>query len=279
MLHGAPSSPMPSIATVARAREAYGRRDAAELARVMLAATWPSSLSLLDDIGAPRGARVLEIGCGTGESTQLLAAWAGPDTRVVGVDRNAESIEIARSAGKDARVEYRVLDIEREAPAWIETYDLVTVRFVLSRLKMREAALRHVLPGLKRGGTIVVEDIDARGHFCHPPCDAFDRYVEIYQALARRRGADACVGPRLRGALAGAGVHDVQLRVALPTFADGDGKRLAVLALTAIRDAVVAAELASASEVDGLIAEIDAYTRDDGSILSLPRIFQVWGRK
>jgi ubiquinone/menaquinone biosynthesis C-methylase UbiE len=270
---------MPSIATAAKPADVYGRHDAAELVRVMLAATWPSSRALLDGIGMHRGARVLQIGCGTGESTQLLAAWAGPEARVVGADRNAESIEIARSTHGDAPVEYRVLDIEREAPAWVETYDLVVLRFVLSRLKMPEAALRHVLAGLRRGGTVVVEDIDVRGHFCHPPCDAFDRYVELYQALARRRGADACIGPRLRGALASAGVHDVQLRVALPTFAEGDGKRLAVLAMTAIRDAIVAAQLATASEADGVIAELDTYTRNEGTMLSLPRIFQVWGRK
>src|SRR5262249_31838087 len=146
-----------------------------EIVRVMVAATWPSSRSLLDDVRPSENARILEVGCGTGLSTRLLAAWAGPGARVVGVDRNAQSIELARTSDVDAgaaQTEYRVLDVEREAPAWAETYDLATVRFVLSRLKMPEAALRHVLAGLRRGGTIVVEDIDVRGHFCHPPCDA-----------------------------------------------------------------------------------------------------------
>jgi len=153
------------------------------------------------------------------------------------------------------------------------------VRFVLSRLKMPEAALRHVLPGLRRGGTLIVEDIDVRGHFCHPPCPAFDRYVELYHALARRRGADPCIGPRLRSAVAAAGVQDVQLHVVLPAFAEGECKRLPVVAMQAMRDSVVAAELATASEVDALLAELDAHVGDDSSISSLPSIFQVWGRK
>src|SRR5581483_12394792 len=47
------------------------------------------------------------------------------------------------------------------------------------------------------GGTVVLEDIDFRGHFCHPECAAFSRYVHLYTQAAHRRGADPNIGPRL----------------------------------------------------------------------------------
>jgi hypothetical protein len=44
-----------------------------------------------------------------------------------------------------------------------------------------------------------------------------------------------------------------------------------------IRDAVIAAGLATSAEVEAIIAELGAFERDRRTIMSLPRIFQVWG--
>jgi hypothetical protein len=46
-----------------------------------------------------------------------------------------------------------------------------------------------------------------------------------------------------------------------------------------IQDAVVQEGLASAQEVERIVTELDQFTADNRTILSLPRIFQVWGRK
>jgi hypothetical protein len=46
-----------------------------------------------------------------------------------------------------------------------------------------------------------------------------------------------------------------------------------------IRQAVAAAGLASEGEVDAVIADLDRFARSPRTILSLPRIFQVWGRR
>ena len=46
--------------------------------------------------GVVLGARVLDVGCGTGATTVAAAARAGPDGRVVGLDPNAELLTVAR---------------------------------------------------------------------------------------------------------------------------------------------------------------------------------------
>lgn len=54
----------------------------------------------------------------------------------------------------------------------------------------------------------------------------------------RRKGGDAHIGSRLLGMFLDAGLKDVRLRVVLPTFRAGHGKRLTAVTLEHIRDAV-----------------------------------------
>jgi hypothetical protein len=51
------------------------------------------------------------------------------------------------------------------------------------------------------------------------------------------------------------------------------------MTLAAIGDAVVASELATAREIASVKAELRAFAARPDATLSLPRIFQAWGRK
>jgi cyclopropane fatty-acyl-phospholipid synthase-like methyltransferase len=67
----------------------------------------------------PAGARVLDLGCGDGTKTKLLAEFA----QVVGVDVSAEQIRLARSAVPEASVVHAdFLDLEYPD----ESFDAVT---------------------------------------------------------------------------------------------------------------------------------------------------------
>ncbi len=57
------------------------------------------------------------------------------------------------------------------------------------------------------------------------------------------------------------------------------GKRIASVTMEHIREAVVGAGLASDEEISGIVAEINSFADDPQTILSLPKIFQVWGKK
>ncbi|MEW6271454.1 MAG: alpha/beta hydrolase domain-containing protein [Thermodesulfobacteriota bacterium] len=156
-------------------------------------------------------------------------------------------------------------------------FDLVYARFLLSHVRSPAAALARMRRALRPGALLVVEDVDFPGHFCHPPCAAFARYVELYVAAARLRGADATIGPRLPGLLREAGLEAVGVDVVQPAFVDGDGKRIAQLTMAGIRDAVVAAGLATGDEVDALVAELDAYRATPGTVETAARIVRAWG--
>jgi hypothetical protein len=155
--------------------------------------------------------------------------------------------------------------------------DLAYARFLLSHLPDPAHAARQLRAATRPGGVIVVEDVDFSGHFCYPPNEAFRRYQELDQAVVRRRGADPDLGPRPPDLFEAAGIEDVQLEVILPAFRDGEGKQMARVTMDGIQQAVVAAGLATDGEVDAIVTELAAFERDERTIMSLPRVFQVWG--
>ena len=61
--------------------------------------------------------------------------------------------------------------------------------------------------------------------------------------------------------------------------AAGEAKTLALLTLQATAEAIVSAALASAGEVTTAIEDLAAFTAAPDTVISGPRILQVWARR
>jgi SAM-dependent methyltransferase len=251
----------------------------AERLRLLSAVKAPSTLALLRRSGLRRGMRVLDVGSGIGEVTMAIARRVGPTGSATGIDLDPDFVERARAAAarRGSRATFRVGDVRSlgDEPG----YDLVFSRYLLSHLAEPAAALARLVAVLVPGGVLAVEDIDFTGHVCYPPSAAFERYVELYQAVVRANGGDPVLGPRLGTLLTEAGLAGVQVAIAQPAFTDGPGKRLAAVTLAHIRDGVVAAGIASADQVDATVAELEDYAAEASTMLTLSRTFQAWGQR
>jgi hypothetical protein len=223
--------------------------------------------------------RYLDVGCGHGAVTLKVARWVGPAGQAVGIDMDERCLELARQEasrhGLGAIFRREAIHDLREEGA----YDLVYSRFLLTHLPEPAAAVERLVSAARPGGLVVVEDIEFAGHFCYPACPAFNSYERLYQQAVLRKGGDPNIGPRLLGLLLDGGLQQVGVAVVQPTYRDGPGKRIAQVTMEHIREAVVTAGLASHEEIDAVIADLDAFARNPRTLLSLPRIFQVWGRK
>jgi SAM-dependent methyltransferase len=254
-----------------------GGQEGAERLRLLARVKWPTTRALLRRVGLRPGMRCLDVGCGAGAVTLKLARWVGPTGEAVGIDTDERCLELA---GQEATRQglpavFRkegVNDLQEEA-----AYDLVYSRFLLTHLAEPGRAVERMVRAARPGRLVAVEDIEFAAHFCHPACLAFDRYVSLYQQAVQRRGGDPNIGPRLVGLLLDAGLQRVGVEVVQPTYRRGPGKRIAQVTMEHIREAVETAGLASAKEVDAVIAALDRFTRNPRTILSLPRIIQVWG--
>lgn len=253
-----------------------GKRRLNLLSEVM----FPTTSGLLRNVGLDRGMQCLDVGCGGGNVTLFMAEMVGERGKVVGTDFDEGMLALARqdAAVKGYRnVEFRCADARmcQEQGA----YDLVYARFVLTHLYDPEKCVDAMLQACKPTGVIVVEDIEFAGSFCYPRSAAYDKYVELYQEVVRRRGGDPNIGPKLPGMLRKAGATAVQVNVVQPTHLEGAGKYMAAITMERIAEAVISEKLAQEGEVKEIIADLEVAASDPETVMSLPRIVQSWGRR
>ena len=104
----------------------------------------------------PEGARVLDVGCGFGDSTLRIAKRVGPAGEVVGLDCAENFIRAAEVEARDAGVgnaRFFVGDAQ-----WGDLdgpYDHVFARFGTMFFEMPGAAMRNVRKALEPGGTFM----------------------------------------------------------------------------------------------------------------------------
>jgi SAM-dependent methyltransferase len=260
-----------------------GGLEGRERLRVLARAMHPTTAALFDRIGIAPGMSCLDVGCGGGDVTCVLARRVAPGGRAVGIDMDAAKIAIAREEAETAgvlSVEYREADVL--TTEFAPDYDVLYVRFLLTHLADPAAATERVSAGLRPNGVLIAEDIDFTGCFCHPSSAAYDRYVELYQRAAQARGVDPNIGPRLPELLAGAGCDRVGVNVVQPAGVtpeghEGDVKLVTPLTLENIADSAVAEGLATREEIDALLVELYALAADSTTLLAFPRIVQAWG--
>jgi hypothetical protein len=151
---------------------------------------------------------------------------------------------------------------------------------LLSHLPRPQRAVQLMVRAVRPVGHLVLEDVFFPGHICYLANAAFDRYLELYQAVAiATEGGDAAIGARLLGMVLEAGLVEVRVGLVVPTFRDGEGKRVAQITMEHIREAVLGAGLVSGREVDNFVAELGRLADDDRTLMSIAPTFQVWARR
>ena len=103
----------------------------------------------------PQGARVIDLGCGLGDSTRQLAEMVGPEGHALGVDVAERMIERARAdaeAGDVPNVSFEVADVQ--AAELEGTFDYAFGRFGTMFFANPVVALRNVRSAMTPGGRL-----------------------------------------------------------------------------------------------------------------------------
>ena len=103
------------------------------------------------------GQRVLDVGCGFGDTTQQIAALVGPEGEAVGVDAAERFIETARAEAEEAGVSnarFMVADVQSDSLG--DGYDLAFSRMGTMFFASPVPALRNVRRALVPGGRLAM---------------------------------------------------------------------------------------------------------------------------
>jgi ubiquinone/menaquinone biosynthesis C-methylase UbiE len=115
--------------------------------------------TFLADVPFPADAHVLEVGCGTGVLTRLIARWPGVGT-VVGVDPAPSLLDKARDiAAHLPNVTFQEAD-GRSLPFDDDAFDVVIFDSALSHIPSPERALDEAFRVLRRQGVLAAFDGD-----------------------------------------------------------------------------------------------------------------------
>ena len=117
--------------------------------------------TLAAGLGELRGARLLDVGCGTGDDAIELARAVGPQGHVVGTDVSEAMVAEAqsRAAGTGLPVEFRRGDLAGLSDP-DDTYDGVRAKLVLMHCADVQAAAWEMVRVLRPGGRLSVFDYD-----------------------------------------------------------------------------------------------------------------------
>ncbi len=187
-----------------------------ELARLKKQAAIVSEMEgrVLRDVGLKPGMRVLDLACGPGVVTALLAETVNP-ADVVGVDLSENLLNEARTYLKSCGIDNATFQ-QGDVYSLDETlglFDFIYTRFLFQHLADPKQALSKILPRLSPGGRLCVVDIDDAWLTLHPEPAGFHRFTKRAAEGQSRSGGDRNVGRKLGGMLQEAGLEQVDVHV------------------------------------------------------------------
>lgn len=107
-------------------------------------------LYLIDKITLRKGFHILDLGCGTGYLSNILADRVGPEGKVIGVDLNKERLHYAKRKYADKTNLTFVEGNSEDFPPG--PYDVIFSNHVLHWIEDKESTFRNVYENLKVGG-------------------------------------------------------------------------------------------------------------------------------
>ncbi len=187
-----------------------------ELARLKQQAAIVSEMEgrVLREVGLKAGMRVLDLACGPGVVTTLLAETVTP-ADVIGVDLSEDLLNEARAYLKSrgtTNATFQQGDVYSLDES-LGLFDFIYTRFLFQHLADPKQALSKILPRLSPGGRLCVVDIDDAWLTLHPEPAGFQRFTKRAAEGQSRSGGDRNVGRKLGGMLQEAGLEQVDVHV------------------------------------------------------------------
>ena len=236
--------------------------------------------NLLRDAGIRPGMKVLDIGCGLGEVSFLVADIVTDTGEVVAVDINPQAIAKAQ-ADPRKRPNIRFIQSDLSAlPLLTEQFDAVVGRRVLMYLADPVQVMAQIAKLVKPAGLFVFQENDStlgrQGTIAMP---LHDKVVNWMWKTVEGEGADIRMGFNLSRKMQRAGIAVDCVR-AEPVIQGQGGHNTLAFIVRAILHRILEQGVASEEEIDiDTLEQRLAAERPEGAIYITDTTFGVYGHK
>src|SRR5262249_20224092 len=240
------------------------------LARVME----PITKRLLDGLRLRPDSRCLDIGCGIGETTRLVARYLGPQSECTGIDQDAALIEVAQVGPSTGELlTFRVCDATK-LPFEDETFDFVFTRYLLVHVQEALTFLREMIRVARKGAVVAAQEGDFMfNQCCYPDSWAYKRLNDIWGAVF----ANATVGRQLVALFREAGCRPAGAMADICIEPACSGlKRLFRMPFEAVGPALLAKCLLNESDFNALCQEFLRVETDEAVVCISHPVITVW---
>ncbi len=231
-----------------------------------------STAESLTKLGIKSNLKVLDVGCGTGNVSFMIAPIVGANGSVVGVDSNPYVLDYCKDMARKfdvanvrfSEAEATKLDFETQ------TFDAAYSRFLFQHIPEAAKALREMIRVTRQGGHIMVEDCDLFTWIVYPENESISKLWHWYESIQVERGTDPQIGRKLYSMFLNEGL-DPNVDVYSKSVYSNKGAFWK--SITSVLDKIENMELKS------LIDGIEEFASIPNAMFVFPLVFRVWSKK
>lgn len=254
---------------------------AVERLKIVMDSYGPGTERLLDSLNSIDGKSVADVGCGTGLVSASFAKRVGATGKVVGIDSAPDTLAIARKMNDATNIkgiEWHIGDAYATGLA-DNTYDVVYCRLLLLHLKEPARAVAEMSRIAKPGGLVICEDLATINTQTYPIDSPIKTIQERIKNMAAKQGTDWDIGLALPSLFKSLGLTDIKISTHQPGHLTGEGKRLAEYTFLEAVPKMIAAGVLTEDAARQTGQQMREFTDRDDTVVFLPTMIQVIGKK
>ncbi len=236
----------------------------------------PLSLKALSNISLPKHAKILDVGCGLGDTTLMLnERFTG--SVITGLDGDAALIE---TATEEKTLLYPNLNFvcsdALHLPFEDNCFDFVFTRYCLQHIPEAFTIMKEMKRVCKHGGIVFAQEPDSNSYQSYPESNAYPIFKEAVNMLF----ADAIIGRKLIHYFRSLQLKNIQHNTQ-SILADRNSviKKFYRMTAEAMSKSILQKKFLDEEKLDAWIKELERIEHDENAIVLLPPSIAVWATK